>query len=192
MYFALYTLTNQSKLQSSWINFIQNILISTGFDCIWENQNYSNKDTVCKHIIGSIKQMYVQNWKQTLEESNKCCLYKYFKTEFIRERYINQLPDTYVLTLFQFRCGNHKLQIEMGRRMGVCRENRICKECNLNMIGDEFHFVLECPKYSTIREQYVPKRYIFRPSVFKFCQLYTAGKNILLRFCKFLKAAKVL
>ena len=35
------------------------------------------------------------------------------------------------------------LEIESGRYKNITREERICKNCNLNEIGDEYHFL--CP-----------------------------------------------
>jgi hypothetical protein len=40
---------------------------------------------------------------------------------------------------------NHKLPIEHGRWNNIPRENRKCNSCNLEEIGDEFHYILNCP-----------------------------------------------
>ena len=44
----------------------------------------------------------------------------------------------------KFRTGNAKLLIETGRWFNIPRENRICKLCACNKIGDEFHYLLKC------------------------------------------------
>ena len=43
--------------------------------------------------------------------------------------------------------------IEKGRHVSPKIEphNRICTLCNLNSVEDEFHFIMECPFYSTLR-----------------------------------------
>ena len=33
----------------------------------------------------------------------------------------------------------------------LTREHRICKQCNLNLIENEQHFLFDCPKYITYR-----------------------------------------
>ena len=55
--------------------------------------------------------------------------------------------------LSKFRISAHKLEIERGRytvpKTPVC--SRIRKQCNIGMVEDEIHFLLECPKYSVER-----------------------------------------
>ena len=37
--------------------------------------------------------------------------------------------------------------------------DRKCTLCNMNEIEDEYHFILQCPIYETIRKQYIKKYY---------------------------------
>ena len=37
---------------------------------------------------------------------------------------------------------------------------RICKLCNLNKIGDEFHYLFECPKMESNRKKHILKHII--------------------------------
>ena len=44
------------------------------------------------------------------------------------------------------------------------------------------HFIVVCPKYAEIREQYIPKKYFTSPSRFRLALLFaTASKVLLLR-----------
>ena len=43
------------------------------------------------------------------------------------------------------------LEIESGRYKNITREERICKNCNLNEIGDEYHFFLKCTANHSLR-----------------------------------------
>ena len=52
--------------------------------------------------------------------------------------------------LAQFRLGILPLFIETGRYSNISAENRICKFCTLNIINDEFHFLMQCPFYNEI------------------------------------------
>jgi hypothetical protein len=58
-----------------------------------------------------------------------------------------------VLTLCKFRTTNHKLPIEQGRWNNIQRENRKCNLCNLEEIGDEFPYILNCPYFKTNAEE---------------------------------------
>ena len=49
---------------------------------------------------------------------------------------------------------SHSLEIEIGRHKNpkVPVDQRICNKCVLNVIEDEFHFLVICPKYDNIRK----------------------------------------
>ena len=49
------------------------------------------------------------------------------------------------------------LMIETGRHKQLKIKERICKSCHLRKIEDEIHFLLECPAYDNIREEFLKK-----------------------------------
>ena len=51
---------------------------------------------------------------------------------------------------------NHKLNIETGRYDKISRCDRICPVCGLN-IEDEIRFLFNCPKYSSIKDDFFNK-----------------------------------
>jgi hypothetical protein len=60
-------------------------------------------------------------------------------------------------SLARFRCGNHKLQIELGRQVKLVKvpvQQHYCKLCNLGAVEDEDHFLLVCPVYQSVRERF--------------------------------------
>ncbi len=56
-----------------------------------------------------------------------------------------RLPESKHIPLIKFRTTNHKLPIETGRWNNIELSERKCNKCNMNTIGDEFHYLLECP-----------------------------------------------
>ena len=56
--------------------------------------------------------------------------------------------------LNKIRINNHKLMIETGRYNQTPHIDRFCPVCNSGIIEDEFHFLLQCPKYSIPREKF--------------------------------------
>ena len=56
----------------------------------------------------------------------------------------------------KLRISDHKLNIEIGRYDKTSRCDRICPVCGLN-IEDEIHFLLDCPKYSSIKDGFFNK-----------------------------------
>ena len=55
-------------------------------------------------------------------------------------------------TLVKLRISNHKLNIETGRYDNISRCNRICPVCGLSV-----DFLFDCPKYSSIRDDFFNK-----------------------------------
>ena len=98
----------------------------------------------------------------------------------------------YVVPLIYFLCSCHKLEIEFGRRKGMLLENRFCKSCDMNVLGDEFYFVAECSRYSDIYSRTVlPPKYTSVKFMFNLCNLFSRSKNIQLKFATFLRFGKV-
>ncbi len=58
--------------------------------------------------------------------------------------------------LVQLRLGSHDVLIEQGRmaRPIVPRYLRRCTLCSQRALGDERHFILECPQFDDVRAQY--------------------------------------
>ena len=63
---------------------------------------------------------------------------------------------TRLRALVQFRLGSHYLPVEQGRfvRPSLPRHLRRCDLCNTQAVGDELHYVFDCPRFGTIRAQY--------------------------------------
>ena len=56
--------------------------------------------------------------------------------------------------LLRFRLGCHSLPVVLGRRDRVPRDQRLCRGCDLHVVGDERHMVFECPAMQTVRDRY--------------------------------------
>ena len=63
---------------------------------------------------------------------------------------------TRLRALVQFRLGSHSLPVEQGRFVRPClpRHLRRCDLCNTQAVGDELHYVFDCPRFGAIRAQY--------------------------------------
>ena len=83
---------------------------------------------------------------------------------------------------------NHKLPIEIGRWQGIERKNRTCNICDKNEMGDEFHYILQCPSLHDDRRRLLDSTYLTRVNVLKFANLFQSRNKIKLRhLCKFIK-----
>ena len=66
-------------------------------------------------------------------------------------------------------CVNLELiTIEVGRYNGRPRFTRNCDKYNTEKLGDELHFLLQCPTLSDLRKMYLPIYCQNRPNIHKF------------------------
>ena len=63
------------------------------------------------------------------------------------------IPSIFRKCITRIRLSSHDLCIETGRYHGLDRNNRNCIMFDLNVIEDEFHFILQCSRYLDIRKQ---------------------------------------
>ena len=84
-------------------------------------------------------------------------------------------------SLARFGCSTHKLAIEEGRYRNQERNNRICEQCNLHMIENEFHFLLICPSYTELRNTHIPRYYRTWPTLTKFKLLIDTNSEMKIR-----------
>ena len=64
--------------------------------------------------------------------------------------YINH--KKHISMVAKLRTSSHNLRIEMGRRVGQLREQRVC-HCG-EAVEDEFHFLCECGFYDEVRRRH--------------------------------------
>ena len=81
--------------------------------------------------------------------------YALFKSSFAIENYVLNQRKAKRRQFTKLRISSHHLDVETGRytRPITPRHLRICKNCNLEEIGDEFHFLLKCPKSQQQRQE---------------------------------------
>ena len=90
------------------------------------------------------------------------------------EKYLLSLPNCFSIPLSKFRCNNMRIPVVRGRYNNIPRELRFCNLCNNDVIGDEFHILLECehPMIKNLRVSTIPRYYYNKPSMYKFIRLF--------------------
>ena len=118
-----------------------------------ENITLSNQEEISK-IINKIKSTvnskYQHAWKNELmthrsKEGKLNFFSKIIKNHTLQD-YLKDpsLPFKFRKAITNFRIGNHRLPVEVGRYYGrVERAERLCPLCS-NDIGDEWHYLLYC------------------------------------------------
>ena len=119
------------------------------------NQQFGST-TIFKNLIKrKLQDQYLQSWNSKINESAKWLNYRLYKQSFEFEDVLDILPMHLAKFLCKFRCCNHKLPIEEGRCFGIDRADRICNLCNMNVLGDEFPYLLQCESFDVKRKKYI-------------------------------------
>ena len=122
------------------------------------NFNHGNlNDTKILHFVDHMQKKYITHWKHSLCNSQKLEFYNVFKDSNTPSIYLDvtrKNPNRKTLVKLSIR--NHKLNIETGRYDMISRCDRICPVCSLD-IEDETLFLVDCTKYSSIRDDFCNK-----------------------------------
>ena len=191
IYEILHNLFCRGDYMSPWLLEIKQILVNAGLECVWNTQTFTSKASLCKLVRKSLKASIATQWREQLNNSPKCFFYKNYKAGIIREPFIKELPERFIISLVKFRCNNHKLPIEQGRKFGIPREERLCRKCDMGVVGDEFHLIMECSAHREARIKYIPHRFRQIRSTYNFCRLMSSkSKAVTIKLAKFLIETK--
>ena len=164
---------------SVWLNVNKLSLCNCGFAEVWYNQGVGYNEDFLKVVTQRIYDIYSQDWSAKLHESPSARTYILYKDALIFSKYISEIKiEKWRISLTRFRTNNHKLAIETGRWNKSPINERKCNFCL--ELEDEFHFLLECKLYITLRKRILPKYYWNRPNMLKFSELISTDNVKLL------------
>ena len=127
---------------------VKSIFEATGLNKIWLNQ----ATTRSRNVI--LKDQHMQSWHDDISTSDKCLNYRLFIECHCYEQYLDILSGYSCIQEFiYFRLFNTHLPIEKGRWLGIPRNERVCRLCNSNQLGDEFHYLFSCQFFFKILEE---------------------------------------
>ena len=181
IYKLLLYLHNNNIYSCTWISCIQKTLQDVGLNYIWISNNIENINWLCREVKSRLEMQFVQKWNSDVQTSPKCVNYRIFKTNFKIEPYITELQPRSFITLSRFRTTNNRLPVERGRWENVDRSQRFCNLCTGNMLGDKFHYLLECKYFIEERKKYLPKCYLRHVNTLKFQKLMSTENLKLLK-----------
>ena len=111
----------------------------------------------------------MQHWYSSINNSSRLQTYSIFKHTFHFETYLDHIIDNKLrIALTKLRLSSHTLNIESGRHFKIDKKDRVCTNCNLHSIENEYHFILVCPKYRELRLKYFKHYYYSWPNIRKF------------------------
>ena len=151
------------------------MLNDLGLSYLWLQRVYTPYSIDCfKNLVKQrLHDQFLQTWQQSVEENSVCISYKLFKENICFERYLIKLSPSACRNMCNFRLSNHRLPIHQLRQTGIPRGERVCPLCDLNEMGDEFHYLFKCshPVLNVTRQNKLPRYYQHHANVIKMHQL---------------------
>ena len=167
-----WALLRDLNTQDSWICSIKNIIDSSGLSYIWSEQkslhalDHPTITQLSTNILKSLECQFFQNAISEINQQNKLHFFKGIVQSLKPAPYLTVLDSREERSLFSnLRLGTLKLEIETGRHTKLESDKRFCKLCNLNKIGNECHFLFDCPSLAETRKQPLENIYKIHPNI---------------------------
>ena len=156
VYKALVALEITKPREVTWVTLVRDLLVRCGMGDYWQTQRVECRRTFERLAKSRVYECYIREWKVNVESSTDGRLFKFIKDDFKFERYLNMNDRRLRVAITRIRLSSHLFFIERGRwsRPKVVRDNRVCDICNV--VEDERHCLLVCPKFVNERRGRVP------------------------------------
>ena len=134
------------SVNNNWCTHVNSLALQYGLNI--NNLLFNNETKI--YVKSTIKEKFVTDWHVKLNNRPGLRLYKLFKHDFGYEPYLQNIKNTNFRKMFtRLRTSSHFLEIERGRYVNKNVSDRLCTMCD--NVEDEFHFVMICPLYNSIR-----------------------------------------
>ena len=163
------------KYKPLWMDKVKTTLDEIGMLDLLNDITNENKTWIKKNTKTRLSNIYAQKWSETVSNNSTCLNYRAMTIVKKTQNYILKLPKQYVYALCKFKCANHRMPIVNGRYANIPVEERVCTLCQTNKLGDEFHYLFECPFFRTQRATHLPRYYYTLPNMHKMMQLFESS-----------------
>ena len=154
------------KDKNNWVSNVCFTLYKYGFGHVWENQGVES----VSHFLRAFKQKlidcFLQDWNSSIMSSDRYASYSSFKQLNVLTPYLTTVKNPVIRkALTRIRLGVSAVRPHQCRYSKV-PVNLDCPFCK-GTRESEMHFILSCPKYSTLRKSFIPAKYYVHPNAFK-------------------------
>ena len=158
--------------KSCWLSDIREILCNHGFHDAWLNHGVGDKKWFMSIFKQRVSDMAQQRWSSKVNDMNRLQLYRLFKDNYTPAGYIDKLSAHKLSLVANFRCTGLPLKSITGvyydkLDYDIC----FCDFCESPKVENEYHFLLECVAYNSIRQKLIPTYYWNPPSIHKYILL---------------------
>ena len=175
VYRELVNINTENPEHENWVSGVKSLLESTGFGYIWQQQYVINETIFLNSFKQRLKDIYMQNWWADIQTTTDNRLFKHIKTSFLFEPYLRINNRALRSSLTKIRLSSHTFLCERGRwgPNNIEIDQRRCTVCN--KIENEFHCLIECPKFNNERRGLVTNDLLLNPNFNNFVKYFTAN-----------------
>ncbi|MEW8544973.1 MAG: reverse transcriptase family protein [Candidatus Thiodiazotropha sp.] len=171
----------------TWASKVRELLFRYGFGYVWVVEDVGNVNLFMKTFKQRLIDCSSQDWCSKITASGKSRHYKFIMPAMQVANYIQyDIPIKFRIALSKLKCSVHSLNVEVGRHSNIPYEQRLCVLCNMQEIEDEFHFVMSCPVYHSLRITYLPNIVSEHVTVDMFYSLFKGNKDQVLSLAKYI------
>lgn len=141
---------DQAGLQN-WYKMVKYLLKATDL----ENETVENEkqaEKVINKFKIKIRKMYDEWWfdKMSSVENRKLEFFFRYKKTFKFEQYLDTLPRNVRIFVTRLRTSSHSFPIEILRynKPKIEALDRKCNICDMNVVGDEDHYLMKCTNFN--------------------------------------------
>ena len=161
---------------------LKRLLFTGGFGHVWISDGVGDENKFLHEFSLRLADIAKQSWKSDTDANAKLSAYREIKSLLGPEEYLKETDNYFICRqTVKLRISDHSLMIEKGRQHGMLREDRICKQCDIGCVEDEFRLLLVCPKYKDLREKYLPKYHTNNQNPRKFGDILRSNNGGILR-----------
>ena len=154
----------------TWVSMLKNMLKQYGFGHVWMTHQVRCELSFLKEFRQRSYDMYLQTWQEEVDMTSNYRMYKHIKQSLQFEGYLWICNKSFRAAITKIRLSSHLFFIERGRwgRTKIDATDRICELCET--MEDEYHCLIECPRFVNERKGCLPLNLRNRPSMYSFIQ----------------------
>ena len=172
IYKELHQLSISDPGSVTWATLVRDTLYKCNLGIYWERQAISDDNFFLSLVRKRLQDNYRTEWAESVMNSTDGRIYKHIKESFCYESYLDNIQNRALRhALTKIRLSSHRYNIETGRwgKNKIPRADRQCTLCNV--IEDEFHVLIICPRYVNERRGRLPENLITNPCTRSFYRL---------------------
>ena len=158
--------------KSVWFEKVKTTLDNIQMPYMFDNVTKECKLWFRNSTKARLEELYAKRWSDTVYNNSSCLNYRAMTLAKRAQDYVLKLPKCYVYAILKLKCVNHYMPIVAGRYSNMPIDERLCTICQLNEIGDEFHYLFKCTFFSSQRARYLRRYYYTQPNMYKMTQLF--------------------